>query len=85
MGQGLLILSPKKSVFNNCKTFYAKTGCGLIDFDVVYPMQSTEFAKSLNFGYFEQLQKKRNVFYFSLKNGFLCIKKYFFHLRYGIY
>ena len=27
-----------------------KTGCSLIDFDVIFPMQSSEFTKSQNFG-----------------------------------
>ena len=27
-----------------------KTGCSLIDFDVIFPMQSSKFLKPLNFG-----------------------------------
>ena len=49
--------------------FRIKTGCSLISFDVIFPMSSIEFLKSLNFGYISQkknakkkpeMQKKTN-------------------------
>ena len=42
-----------------------KTGCSLTDFDVTFPMQSSEFRKSLNCGSILKkiLQKKPKYFY----------------------
>ena len=47
-----LFFHKKKSVFYQLQIFlfYNKNGCSLIDFDVVFSMQSLEFTKQLNFG-----------------------------------
>ena len=44
--------------FINCKSFFIKTGCSLIVFDVIFPMQSSEFTKSLKFG---SISRKKNA------------------------
>ena len=39
-----------KWIFMENKIFFLiKTGCSLIDFNVIIPMQSSEFTKSMNF------------------------------------
>ena len=50
-----------------------KTGYSLIDFDVNFPIQSSEFIKSPNFG--SQLKKLQD------KN----LKKSYFHLKIALY
>ena len=57
----------QKSVF-----FLVKTGKCLIDFDVIFPIQSSEFIKSSNFtsNLKKKMLKKHKIFYFSPKNDF---------------
>ena len=65
---------------------WIKTGCSLIDFDVFFfPMQSSEFTKSLSF---ESISKKTSKkepyhFHFSHTNGFLKINKFLFYFNIG--
>ena len=49
-----------------------KTGFRLIDFEVIFPMQSSEFIESLNFGSnMKKMEEKPQIVHFSPKNGFL--------------
>ena len=50
-----------------------KTG---FSFDIIYPMQSSEFIKSLNLGrnLEKKLQKKIRIYFLNYKNQFLGIK-----------
>ena len=60
-----------------------KTGYILIDFDVIFPIQSSEFIKSLNFGgnLKKKLQKIPTFLYFSTKNWFFMDKKNWILIR----
>ena len=43
----------------------------MIDFKVIFPMQSLEFTKSLNFeSMSKKIKKKKRLFYFHLKIDF---------------
>ena len=55
-----------------------KIGYSLIDFDVVFPIQTSEFIESLNFGC--NLKKKLKIFHFPPKIHFID-KKYFFNWK----
>ena len=62
--------------------FWMKTGCSLIDFDVIFPMQPLEFTKSLDFGtiYLKTTYKKMKIFNLNLENYFYE-KKYLMNLK----
>ena len=57
--------------------FWIKTGYSQIEFDVDFPMQSSEFIRSLNFGtdLKKKIQKESNIFH--LKIIFVHKKKTF--------
>ena len=52
-----------------------KTSTSLIDFDVIFLIQSSEFIRSLNFG--SNLKKKTKIVHFTPTNWFLYIKNIF--------
>ena len=61
-----------------------KTGCSLVDFEVIFPMQSLEFTKSLKFGSILKkitAIKKSEILNFHLKIDFFMDKKYIFYLN----
>ena len=50
-----------------------KTGYNLIDFDVIFPIQSSELLKSLNFGSNLETKYKKNL------------ENFLFHLKIDLY
>ena len=44
-----------------------------MDFDMIFPIESSEFTKSLNFGSKKYCKKKPNLFNFSPKNEYIII------------
>ena len=59
-----------------------KTGYSLTDFDVIFPMQSSEFAKSLNFGSISRKKTAKEKRYIFLpKFCFFMDKKIFYNMK----
>ena len=71
---GTIIFHPIKKIVK------IKTGYILIDFDLIYRMQSSEFTKSLNFESILKTTAKNKLkfFIFNLKIDFYKLEKYCF-------
>ena len=63
----------ENSIFYLHQIFLTKTGFSLIYYDVIFPIQWSEFTNSLNFGSNQRntVKKPNFIYFFSLKNLFL--------------
>ena len=59
-----------------------KTGCSLIDFAVIFPMESSEFTRLLNFGSIKKKTAKK-PYTIGLKTDFYENKTIFLNLRWS--
>ena len=80
-----LIFFTRKNQFLTSNLFWNKNpGCNPIHFDAIFPMKSSEYTKSLNYGSISTLRKNLIFFIFHLIIDFID-KKIFFLILNTVY